>query len=388
MSPRPLLLPPPLRFADERLEQRFRQFDQQKTRLPMQPLATVALVVTLLFAVVDLCFLDDPHRPVVLGLRALMAAAPALLAVLAPRLRGTRASFATALSLAVMGIADALIVAAVGPADRALYHAGVLVLLAMAYTAVPFGFRLSAAVALAISAADLAVLLSAHGEAIDHWVGGIYLLGINGAGMLAAYHREAMLRQHFLDHLVLQGEHRELIRMSRRLELLSLSDELTGLANRRELVSRIEGELAAVERGGGPAVLVLIDLDGFKGVNDRLGHAAGDDLLRLVAESLQDQVRRCDAVFRIGGDEFCVLMPRTSLGEAVRVVERILDGLAVQTADGGVDVGFSAGCAVTSGEDSVDSLLSRADVQLYRAKQSGGGRVCAEMPAMALRAAG
>jgi diguanylate cyclase (GGDEF)-like protein len=262
------------------------------------------------------------------------------------------------------------------------------VLVALAYT-VRLPFRQSLLAGLTISVADVAALAFAAGPAQERWVGVCYLLGINAAGWVSAHRAEAMLRQQFLDHVVLQGEHRELIGLSRRLERLSMRDELTGLGNRRELSERLGGELAAAARSGVPLTLALIDLDRFKEVNDGLGHAAGDELLRQVAQQLGQLVRQSDAIFRLGGDEFCVVMPATTGLGGRQMIERTLAKLQEAVAPplgGTVEVGFSAGCAASRPADTIADLLERADAELYRAKRAGRGKVCSEEVPLQLRA--
>jgi diguanylate cyclase (GGDEF)-like protein len=145
----------------------------------------------------------------------------------------------------------------------------------------------------------------------------------------------------------------------------SRQDALTGLANRRAFEERLPVELARFSRSGRPLSLVLIDLDGFKGVNDRLGHPAGDEVLRQVAALLQDS-RMADDCFRIGGDEFAILMPGTSPEEAEIAARRLAD--AVRGAEVGAgEIGASFGIA---GSEDIDgeALVAAADRALLAAK--------------------
>ncbi len=151
----------------------------------------------------------------------------------------------------------------------------------------------------------------------------------------------------------------------------SRHDALTGLPNRRAFEERLPVELARASRHDRPLALCLLDLDGFKGVNDRLGHPAGDEVLRAVARILNES-RVADDCFRIGGDEFAILMPDTSRGEATVAAERIAE--AVQGAglgEGGI--GASLGIATGDDRDS-DSLLAAADQELLAAKDRLYGR--------------
>lgn len=153
-------------------------------------------------------------------------------------------------------------------------------------------------------------------------------------------------------------------------------DVLTGLPNRRLLEDRVEQELARVRRDGGSVCMFFVDLDRFKAVNDTMGHAAGDELIRQVAQRLRDTVRRQDTVARLGGDEFAVLVPGLSDPTTIEhLVHRSLDALAQPYHVLGREVRTSAsiGVAMTPlhGE-SYDELLSRADEAMYRSKRLGG----------------
>jgi diguanylate cyclase (GGDEF)-like protein/PAS domain S-box-containing protein len=155
-------------------------------------------------------------------------------------------------------------------------------------------------------------------------------------------------------------------------------DALTGLANRSLFTDRVEQAIRRNLRTDIDIAVIFLDLDGFKTVNDSLGHAAGDDLLREVGRRLTTAVRPGDAVARLGGDEFAVLLEQTRgpVEEAVIVSERILAGLAEPiTVEGQpMTVGCSIGIAVASPEATTASLLHDADVAMYRAKAAGRGR--------------
>jgi len=153
------------------------------------------------------------------------------------------------------------------------------------------------------------------------------------------------------------------------------TDELTGLANRRALIERAL-EIVAAAAAGRPGALLLLDLDGFKEVNDSLGHAAGDDLLRQVGPRLRRGLRGEDFLARLGGDEFAVLLPDTGAAQAQVLAERLrallLEPLTV--AGTRLHVGVSVGVASTLGPATdVEDLLHRADMAMYMAKSTRGG---------------
>ena len=157
------------------------------------------------------------------------------------------------------------------------------------------------------------------------------------------------------------------------LERLAYSDPLTGLWNR----TRLERVLA--ERDGGPApTLLFLDLDDFKTVNDSLGHTAGDDLLRTIADRLREIVRPDDVVARIGGDEFALLVDG---GEATSIAERIVATLRRPIAAGGHELVVGASIGIAAGSDPAE-ILRHADMAMYDAKNAGGGTYRFFDPAM------
>ncbi|HET7418350.1 MAG TPA: sensor domain-containing diguanylate cyclase [Solirubrobacterales bacterium] len=142
-------------------------------------------------------------------------------------------------------------------------------------------------------------------------------------------------------------------------------DGLTGLPNRRAFEERLPVELARAARDDRPLSLCLLDLDGFKGVNDSLGHPAGDEVLRLTAKILDDS-RTADDSFRIGGDEFAILMPATAAEEARGAAERVAEQVKAAGLGGGA-ISLSFGIAATTGRDA-EALLDAADQELLAAK--------------------
>lgn len=173
------------------------------------------------------------------------------------------------------------------------------------------------------------------------------------------------------------------VRLVRRLQHLSSHDSLTGLLNRRAFLAQLDGELARLRRGGPGCALLLLDLDHFKQVNDRHGHAMGDAVLMRAADALRESARGTDIVARTGGEEFCVLAPMTDAEGARMLAQRLRAALRAHTAlaGQGVQVSASVGVALApsgSGEPA-DGLLARADAALYRAK--AGGRDRAELDA-------
>ena len=145
----------------------------------------------------------------------------------------------------------------------------------------------------------------------------------------------------------------------------TLHDDLTGLANRVLLDDRLETMLRTADRSGAPCGVLLMDLDGFKQINDTQGHAAGDIVLREVVVRLTGALRAQDTAARIGGDEFAAVLPNTDTDGAVRAARRIIKELRV---------GASIGIAVFPHDGATAAeLLAHADQAMYRAKEAGGG---------------
>ena len=168
---------------------------------------------------------------------------------------------------------------------------------------------------------------------------------------------------------------RQVEQQAAQLETLAQHDPLTGAANRRAWDHTLPVEMDRARRAGAPLAVALLDLDRFKAFNDQYGHQAGDQLLRTATEAWQSLLRSSDLLARYGGEEFAVLMPSSTLGQAVEIVDRLR--LATPLAQT-----FSAGVALWHGAETSDQLVARADKALYRAKQAGRDQVLpAETPA-------
>lgn len=168
--------------------------------------------------------------------------------------------------------------------------------------------------------------------------------------------------------------------MEQELLRLATTDALTGLPNRRHFMEQLDHELARIKRFGKPACLLMLDLDHFKRVNDTYGHAAGDTVLRHFASLAQASLREIDLIGRLGGEEFGVLLPGTTLPGAIDLAERLRESIAAAPVAAGeqrIAVTVSIGIAEFNPTDPhPDDILARADVALYKAKESGRNRVC------------
>ncbi len=166
------------------------------------------------------------------------------------------------------------------------------------------------------------------------------------------------------------------------LERRASLDGLTGVFNHAHFLACSEKELLRAQRANQPTALLMLDIDHFKQVNDTFGHATGDRALRAVAEACVETVRGADRVGRLGGEEFALLLPETSLAEALVVAERLrlnVRAIALTSDDGRpVSLRASIGVAQHRPPEPISTLLSRADAALYRAKHAGRDRVESE----------
>jgi diguanylate cyclase (GGDEF)-like protein len=163
----------------------------------------------------------------------------------------------------------------------------------------------------------------------------------------------------------------------------ALHDSLTGLPNRSLFLDRMRHALARAERGSEPVAVLFCDLDGFKTVNDSLGHRTGDRLLVSVAERLTECLRPADTIARLGGDEFAVLLEELrEPGDAARAAQRLLDALKSPFELRGREFFISASIGIAAGAGDAETLLRDADLAMYRAKGRGKGRYAVYEPSM------
>ena len=182
---------------------------------------------------------------------------------------------------------------------------------------------------------------------------------------------------HYLQ--LIESDSRQLSDELTRVRLLSLTDELTGLPNRRAFLRRIEDEVARVQRYGFPLSLALIDLDHFKQINDKYGHAGGDEVLQIYSKNILSIFRHHDLVARYGGEEFAVLLPNTDSEGSLRALSKVKNRASEtrwQANGGMVPVpSFSAGISLYKPGETASAFVERADKALYGAKQLGRNRV-------------
>lgn len=170
-----------------------------------------------------------------------------------------------------------------------------------------------------------------------------------------------------------------LLEVQKQLERQASHDSLTGIWNRGHMLDRIEIESAKPEQAGRPLSLILVDIDHFKAINDRHGHAAGDEVLIEATTRMRSVLRTGDRISRYGGEEFLVMLPDTSHATALQVADRLRQAIASAPMSAGTTplaVTASLGVSTEPADEAdVEALIGKADSALYRAKAHGRNRV-------------
>nr|WP_246187452.1 sensor domain-containing diguanylate cyclase [Moorella glycerini] len=158
---------------------------------------------------------------------------------------------------------------------------------------------------------------------------------------------------------------------------LSITDPLTGAYNRRYFLEMLAREIERTRRTGLPFALIMFDLDHFKSINDRFGHAAGDRVLKSLVAAFKERLRKTDCLARWGGEEFVILLPDTTAEGAAGLAEELRRRLSQMEIPGVGQVTASFGVTGYYTGDTVDTITQRVDSMLYRAKENGRNCVCA-----------
>src|SRR5882757_3355624 len=232
----------------------------------------------------------------------------------------------------------------------------------------------SAARRLAIHPRVTRTTLRASSDSFDRSVN-----SMNSSGNRDAALQAVLAKLEPADRSVVLGALEEAQKTETELRYLADHDPLTALLNRRAFRTRLDTYVNFAARYGGRGAVMVIDVDGLKGVNDRLGHQQGDNLIRRIAEALRERVRATDIVARLSGDEFAVLMPQSDVEGALQLGE----DLRVQVADGFAGDPELAGATISVGitmfgvesDGGAEAVLAAADEAMYRAKAEGRNRV-------------
>jgi diguanylate cyclase (GGDEF)-like protein len=304
----------------------------------------INLSITAGVAVYLLLTLDRAHRPLLLGLDAFAFVFAGMVAVMpleAMVRRRLAVPFFMAWSASLIALVAIVVAIENDPASPFL----VFFFLPILFAAIAYPLRLVLWVAaLDVVATVVTLLAFLDYGAADTLLFAVALIGAAGLCVLQARSQEQHLS--------------EVARLSR-------TDHLTGCLNRRGFEEELDERLARLRRHGAPVGLVLLDLDGFKEVNDQRGHAAGDALLRRVSAAIDETVRAVDSTSRVGGDEFAVLLDHTDPGCAEMVTGRILHAVAAHSP-------ATAGWSVAPLDgDTADALFRIADARLYERKRVG-----------------
>ena len=175
-----------------------------------------------------------------------------------------------------------------------------------------------------------------------------------------------------------KGLQEEILAQAKRLEALLFEDPLTGLSNRRFILTQLAGAVSGARRHDRPLTIAIVDIDHFKSVNDRFGHAAGDRVLAAVAGCLREHLRAEDQLGRLGGEEFLAVLPDVDAPAGAAAAEKLRDEVArvgVEHDGRELNVTVSIGWAAWDGVETPEELLRRADEALYDAKRGGRDRV-------------
>lgn len=170
-------------------------------------------------------------------------------------------------------------------------------------------------------------------------------------------------------------EHDQLRDYARRLELMAIADDLTGIANRRYVMKRLREEIDQASRYQRPLSLILFDVDHFKGVNQSRGHGAGDRVLVAVVRLVEEMIRSTDLFGRYGGEEFVIVLPETTREGGLALAEKIRKAVETTEFHEGVRITVSIGVAERVTETMPEQLIERAHASLFRAKRDGRNRV-------------
>lgn len=321
-------------------------------------LARLTGVLTLLWIPLDIAWLPGLH-PATVAMRIALAAALFLLAAFTPRLSaGVAATLLAWVQALGFGLLQWLIDPRFENASEigyGLFPFFIVAQLAMLPMAWPRGLLFAAAPAL-----QLASVLTADGMRLPAMASDAWLFAL--LTVLATWASQAQLRM--LCEL-----------LAARLD--AAHDPLTGLANRRTAAERLDAEVLRARRLGAPLSVLMLDLDHFKRVNDRWGHADGDLVLVAVARTLRDQLRGIDLAVRFGGEEFLAILPDTSSQSVMDVAERIrawIETHPILLPATSLSITTSIGAATLAPHETAAHLLLRADAALYAAKHAGRNR--------------
>jgi diguanylate cyclase (GGDEF)-like protein len=357
------------------LEGQYRQHYLKADIAQAQIFALVVILASLAFIPLDIGLLrgQPATLALTLALRAVMLATGAGFALLLRRTSTPAHYDRLVFGYTILVALEQGLSATTRPASYYGTSTFDIILILYYYLVVPNRLGYRAASALAMSAVSLATLFLTRERSLLYWTSvPIAIVGVHLIGLTSSI-RSYTYRRHEYQAI-------EQARvLNQRLTVLAEIDSLTGAYNRRKFIELGAEEFSRYQRYGHSFALVLADVDWFKRINDQHGHAAGDKVLAAVAGVMLAGKRTNDALGRLGGEEFALLLPETTHAAALVVAERIrqqVQAAAIPIDQGTISVTFSAGVvAVEPGDAEFDAALRRADQLLYRAKERGRNRV-------------
>lgn len=357
-------------FVNPDLEERFRGERSRQLRRSFLGVLGLILVMAAAVTPLDLQRLEGLILIATVTVRGVLLVVIVVAAVLAWRYPQQLLTVAPGLGL-VVAVTTAALTLLYGPGfggpvlnTMQFVLIGVMFLLVLPATG---AWRIALAIALVLLTWPVALMSLGTAEDGEVFLSGLFVSG-SVLAMVVMAHREDLLR-------------RRQFAAIEALMSVSNTDSLTGVRNRRGFFETAEWLMRRARDSGEPLAAVLIDLDHFKSVNDRYGHAAGDEALVAAADRLREHAD--DAVVgRMGGEEFVILLPGETLAGAARrgeAVRQALEATTVETPAGAIRVTASLGVSTWQPDESLDSTLARADRAMYHAKSGGRNRVCTQV---------
>lgn len=373
------------RFHNPDLEARFARHVQAESAAQLVRSALVAAAMFAAFGLSDYALLgsDNPAVYALLGLRAVVVAATLLLVAAVRQYPALVNDPWPTNAIIALGVTAIILIVPLRPATIDTQAPAVMVAAMAIYLFFPnrTPWRIGQNLYLSIGFLLAAWLLApVPARAIVTYV--LLLLLVNVVGLMTAMRLSRLRRVQFATLLEerevndrLQSEIAARQHLERRLTRLASTDELTGVNNRRRVTELADQVLRLARREGSPVAVCMVDLDHFKAINDRYGHAAGDSVLVAVAERLRAVLRESDILGRFGGEEFVVVLPRTDQAMAEETAERLRCAVAGM---GGAEFGLALRVTATvgvaevrPGEWTIEQALNRADDALYEGKRRG-----------------
>ncbi|MCD8522056.1 MAG: diguanylate cyclase [Saccharospirillaceae bacterium] len=382
-----------LRFPG-RLEQRYLEFRNQRFLEIDQKIIIGGLLFYLGFSWSDF-YLGGDNANLIFICRFLITVTMFCLLWWVPRSRfAANMVPVAAAGIFLAGLSVIFFIQLIPGALKYAYHLGLVPIQVFALVALRLSYRAMLVVSVSLLACYVVMLLFSDAPPLSPELSGIitifmplfvlFWLLLIGMGGYLAYAIESSARSDYMKNRLLALEAERLQYLTRRLHLLSTTDSLTGIANRRYLEECLVSEWRRCLRAQRPLALIMIDIDNFKDYNDHYGHQQGDRCLRDIAQAMTAFCQRPgDLCARYGGEEFIIILPDTALAEATYMAEKIRESvvaLAIPHAVSGHSVAtISAGVAsmIPQADSSSDDLLRSADRALYQAKEQGRNCVAA-----------